>query len=545
MPGTGGALGHRPVTPGSPGAGVRLLQPSLEEACRRWADRPAVTFEGVTTSYRELWEKVEALAAGYQRLGVEPGDRVVCQLRNCPEHMVAMNAAWACGAIHAGTDNDLTGPELSWLVDRTEASVLVFQPRGDAADPLAPVRAVHEVRPATKIVLHEAAPAGDGQVSMADLLREGAGAPAFEPRYPGPDETGLLLLTSGTTGRPKAVMETLRGCWAKMQFFADAFLPGPDDVHLLFLPIGHVFGLRLSMLALLSGGRLVLLDRFTPAEAARLVREEGVTVLPGMPTHFTLLLDALGPEAHDVGNLRWAVSAAASLPRPLVERIYATLGTEILYVYGCSENFTTLTTDRDEILGGSVGRTVFEAPAGEPPDGTIRAVRPEDHTPLPPGEVGELAFGARGPVHYWRAPDTATDGWYYTGDLGRVDPDGRIYVLGRLKELVNRGGLKVSPTEIETATSRHPGVADAAVVGTPDPVLGEAICACIVPAADDGPDLSELRSFLGRSLARHKLPDELAVVSAIPRTKIGKVDRPALVAAVLAGGGPTERLRPR
>ena len=532
---------------GSSRSDVGLLQPSLHAACRRWADRPAITFRGATLSYGELWEKVEALAAGYRRLGVRAGDRIVCQLPNNPEHVVAMNAAWACGAIHAGTDNDLTGPELSWLVDRTEASVLVFQPRPDAADPLAPVRAVHEARPATKVVVHDAGTAGKGQVSMAELLGAGAGvgAPGVEPRYPSPDETGLLLLTSGTTGRPKAVMETLRGCWAKMQFFADAFSPGPGDVHLLFLPMGHVFGLRLSMLALLSGGRLVLLDRFSPGEAARLVTEEGVTVLPGMPTHFTLLLDAVDPSRHEMGSLRWAVSAAASLPRPLVERIYATLGCEILYVYGCSENFTTLTTDRDELLGGSVGRTVFEAPEGEPPDGSIRAVRPDDHAPLPPGEVGELAFGARGPVRYWRAPDTATDGWYYTGDLGRVDPDGRVYVLGRIKELVNRGGLKVSPTEIEAAVSRHPGVADAAVVGTPDPVLGEAICACIVPAGEHRPDLGELRSFLGRSLARHKLPDELAVVPAIPRTKIGKVDRPALVATLSAAGGTTERLRPR
>jgi acyl-CoA synthetase (AMP-forming)/AMP-acid ligase II len=342
-------------------------------------------------------------------------------------------------------------------------------------------------------------------------------------------------------------METLRGCWAKMQFFADAFRPGPDDVHLLYLPMGHVFGLRLSLIALLSGGRLVLLDRFSPGEAARLVTEERVTVLPGMPTHFTLLLDTLDPARHDVRSLRWAISAAASLPPPLVERIYGTLGCEMLYVYGCSENFTTQTTDRDEILGGSVGRWVFRAPDGEPPDGTIVAVDPVDHRPLDRGEVGELAFGARGPVHYWKAPDAASDGWYYTGDLGRVDPDGRVYVVGRLKELVNRGGLKVSPSEIETAARGHPGVADAAVVGTPDPVLGEAICLCVVPSGGgaERPDLAELRAFLGRSLARHKLPDELAVVAAIPRTKIGKVDRPALLADLTAAGGPTERLRPR
>jgi non-ribosomal peptide synthetase component E (peptide arylation enzyme) len=126
-----------------------------------------------------------------------------------------------------------------------------------------------------------------------------------------------------------------------------------------------------------------------------------------------------------------------------------------------------------------------------------------------------------------------------------MDAEGRLYVLGRLKELVNRGGLKVSPSEIEAAVAQHPGVSDAAVVGTPDPVLEEAICACIVPAGDGVPGLAELRSFLAGTLARHKLPDELAVVASIPRTRIGKVDRPALAAAVAAAGGPDERLRPR
>ncbi|MDQ6911013.1 MAG: fatty acid--CoA ligase family protein, partial [Actinomycetota bacterium] len=273
------------------------------------------------------------------------------------------------------------------------------------------------------------------------------------------------------------------------------------------------------------------------------VAEEGVTVLPATPTHLGLLLGALDAE-HDLRRLRWVISAAASLPKGLAERVYREMGVEILFIYGCSENFTTRTVDRDDILAGSVGNTVFSGPEGTPPDGSIRAVHPPDHSPLAAGEVGELAFGARRPVRYWKAPDAAEDGWYYTGDLGRVDPDGRVYVLGRLKEMVNRGGLKVSPTEVEAAAIRHPAVADAAVVATPDPVLGEAVCTCIVPAGDDPPNLAELREFLSESLARHKLPDELAVVDAIPRTVIGKVDRHALAAAVTAKGS-LQRLRPR
>ncbi|HEX3623702.1 MAG TPA: class I adenylate-forming enzyme family protein [Acidimicrobiales bacterium] len=531
-------------------AATDRLEPSLHAACRRWPDRPALTFGGVTISYAELWAKVENLARAYVRLGVEPGDRIVCQLRDCPEHAVAINAAWACGAIHVGTDNDLTGAELSWLVDRTEAKVLVFQPPAGTPDPTAALRAVRAARPATILVVHGAGSDADpdvaGALPMAGLLGGDGVAPPFEPRNRDRHETGLLLLTSGTTGRPKAVMETLPACWAKMQFFADAFRPGPQDVHLLYLPVSHVFGMRLAMLALLSGGRLVLAERFTAGHALRVIAEERVTVLPGMPAHFTLLLGALDPSRHDTGTLRWAISAASNLPPPLVEEIYDRLGVDLLYVYGCSENFTVATTDRDEIRRGSVGRRVFKGPDGTPPDGTVAVLEPGCATVLAPGEIGELAFGAAHPVRYWQAPDAATDGWYRTGDLGRIDPDGTVYVLGRLKELINRGGLHVSPSEVETAVRLHPGVADSAVVATPDPVVGEAICACVVPAAAGSPTLADLREFLAPVLARHKLPDELCVVDTIPRTKIGKVDRQALAASVLAAGADgCERWRPR
>jgi len=525
---------------------MTTLAPSLRQACERWSERPAITFRGTTTiTYGELWRQVDALAAAYRRMGVRPGDRIVCQFRNCPEYVVVVAAAWECGAVHVGTDNDLTGPELAWLVDRTDAGVLAFQPWSDATDALDALGDVRRARAQTQVILHEVCPDDEGHQCLKDLL--GAEPPLDAPVGPalGRDDTAVLHLTSGTTGHPKAVRETLPAFWAKMQFFADAFHPVPDDVMLLYLPMGHVFGVRLGLMTLLTGGRLVLMERFSPSLALNVIAEAGVTVLPGMPTHLNLILAALDGAANDVSTLRWVVSAAATLPRGLAEAIYERLGVEILFVYGCSENFTTCTVDRDEILSGSVGSTVFSGPEGTPPDGSVRAVNPLDHTPIPAGAEGELAFGARRPVQYWRAPDAATDGWYYTGDLGRVDTDGQVYVLGRLKELVNRGGLKVSPTEVEAVAVRHPGVADAAVVGTPDPVLGEAVCTCIVPAGEHPPTLSELRDFLGRSLARHKLPDELALVDDIPRTVIGKVDRPALVATVLANEPARQRMKPQ
>ncbi|HVM14419.1 MAG TPA: class I adenylate-forming enzyme family protein [Egibacteraceae bacterium] len=514
------------------------LSPSLEEACLRWSSRPAVTFEGTTITYETLWDRVVALARAYERLGVGRGDRVLCQLRNGPEHVVAVAAAWLRGAVHVGADNDLTGRELSRLVERLDAAALLFQPAKDATDPLAPLRVVADVSPSTRLIVHGAA--SGPHHSLAELLEEDGTVSAD---LPGPLDPAVIFLTSGTTGEPKAVVETLLAHWAKMQFFTDAFAPGPDDVHLLYLPIAHVFGLRLALLALLRGGRLVLMERFSPDRALDLVGRERVTVMPAVPAHLRLLRSRYHPGRHDVSSLRWVLSAASNLPSQLAQWVYDTLDARILYVFGCSEGFTTRTTDPADILAGSVGNTVFRGPPGTPADGTVRILDPSEGTPLPAGETGEIAFGAAVPVPYWDHPAAATDGWYRTGDLGRLDDEGRLYVVGRLKELINRAGLHVSAAEVEMALVRHPGVADAGVIAAPDPVVGEAVCACVTPADSQPPSLEELRRFLADTLARHKLPDELCIVDAIPRTVIGKVDRRALAARVVAGDAPRERHR--
>jgi acyl-CoA synthetase (AMP-forming)/AMP-acid ligase II len=540
------------------------LAPSLEEACHRWSSRPAITFHGATITYAELWSRVQRLARSLLELGVKPGDRVVCQLPNCPEHVIAIAATWAAGAIHVGTDNDLTGAELARLVGQVGAAAVIFQPRQGSSDRLASLAAVAQSAPGTILVLHEPPQSqeldgiqpseldGVGLHRFSNLVDPDALDPAASkeclPSQPGPDEVSVLLLTSGTTGKSKAVMESRSACWAKMQFFADAYIPGPDDVHLLYLPIAHVFGFRLGLIALLSGGRLVLLDRFTPDGALALVSEEAVTILPGMPTHLSLLLGAPDSAIRRCTSLRWCLSAASQLPVRIAQGVYDQLGAQLLYVFGCAEGFTIRTTDPADILAGSVGSTVFQGPPGTAQDGTVAVMGPGREGLLPAGEVGEIVFGARCPVRYWDDPDTATDGWYHTGDLGKMDELGRVFVVGRLKELVNRGGLKVSPSEIETAIMRHGAISDAGVIASPDPVLGEAICACIVSSRDGPsatPDLAGLRAFLGNMLARHKLPDELCAVPEIPRTKIGKVNRPALRALVVDRDLPRERLRPR
>lgn len=521
---------------------VKSLCPDLASACRQWSTSAAIAHGDTALTYQQLWDRVQALAGAYRRMGISPGERVMCALRTCPEHVIAMHAAWQCGAIHVGVHNELTAAELGALVRRIEPAALLFQPRGrdnsrDALD------AVAEGFPAVARVVHGDDP-GPGELALAELIAS-EGDPGISRAARGPEEASVLFLTSGSTGRAKAVVDSLEGLWGKVAFFHRGFRPGPDDVHLMYLPICHAFGMKLSTLALLSGGRLVLLDRFSPSAALRLVDREGVTVLPATPTHLSILLAELDQGPHRIDTLRWVPTAAAPLPGTLAEQVYRRLGVDIFSVYGCSEGFLCVTTERDDVLAGSVGHTVYHGPPGTPPAGTMRVVDPDRGSVLGPGELGEVVFGANSPVRYWDEPAAGTDGWYHSGDLGRLDEDGRLFILGRRKELVNRGGLKVSSGEVESVLSRHPAVADAAVVPSPDPVLGEAICACVVPAGPLPPTLADVREFLAASLARHKLPDELCVIERVPRSSIGKVDRAALASLALGGEVPRERLRSR
>ena len=523
-------------------AGGRIVAASLAESCERWADRPALSDGGRTLTYREMGARIAALARGYRALGVAPGDRIACQLPPSPEYVIAMAAAWECGAVHASAHPDLTGPELSALVGRVGATVLLFQPRPHLADPESPLRATLEAHPEVRAIVHGRPPRAD-ETALAALLSSGGETMASSPPSP-PQGVSVLLRTSGTTGLAKTVMETLPALWAKVQFFAGAVQPGPDDVHLMFLPVSHAFGMKLALMALATGGRLVLSERFSPASALESIGRHGVTVLPATPTHLTLLLRALDPSRHQTASLRWVPTAAAPLMPALAAAVYERLGAEIMNVYGCSEGFLTLTTRREDVLLGSVGRSVFRGPPGSPPDGRMAILQLERDEALAAGATGEIAFGASQPVRYWGEPPLAAGGWYRTGDVGSMDAQGRLYVRGRLKELINRGGLKVPCTEVEAALRGVAAVADCAVIPNPDPVLGEAICACVVPAAEPAPELDAIRASLSGVLARHKLPDELCVLEEIPRTSMGKVDRVELVARVRHGTVQRARSRP-
>ncbi|MBD0323470.1 MAG: long-chain fatty acid--CoA ligase, partial [Aldersonia sp.] len=448
---------------------MNTLNAALTDAVRRWSDRPAIQFEDRVTTYAGLADLVARLAAAYQELGVRRGDRLVCQVGNRPEHLVAAATAWDRAAVHVAADHELPGPELCGYLHRTDAKALLYAPITGVADPYEPLRMVRKRHPNVRVIVVGGDPL-PGTVAFHDLVDTPPAADSVLPNPPTADDPAAIFTTSGTTGAPKMPMGyhgKLHRSWTRL---GKELGFGSDDVHLSHLPLAHGLGLMLMTAALMTGGKLVLVERFSAAAVLPLVERERATVLHGSPAHFTLLLDRLDGEPCDISSLRIGVASGAAFTPTLLRSIFDRMDMDLMLMYGASEGVGVGTTDRAEMLGGSVGR---------PEPGTV-AIMDEAGEPLPAGRSGEIAF-SRGvsPVRYWEAPrdgapagpapEQAT-GWYHSGDLGRIDAEGRLYVLGRVKDQINRGGLKVDPLEVEEALLRCPDIADAAVLGVANPV---------------------------------------------------------------------------
>lgn len=494
------------------------LGAALETSYNIFADNPAIWWRGRTASYRELGAAAAGLADSYRQLGVGKGDRVICQLRNGPDFLIAALAAWKVGAIHVGLDRDLTPVEVVRMAEFMRPTVLLANGRGGTDLPTLVGLLRHAAIPVVVVSDSELVPAGC--LCLSSLLSGGAVGVASAPTHLSPEDPAVILVTSGTTGQPKGVVRhhgQLLGHWKTTATFLNA---GPEDKHLVQLPLAYGFGFGLAVAGLLTGGVLMVLDHFSARPTLRLIARERITILNGTPPHFALILADFDRSRVDVSSLRCGAGSGASFPPSLLARIFSEFGMDFVYTYGCSEGLGWKTTDKDEMLKGSVGR---------PPSHQIRVVG-ADGRPLPLGQVGEIVVRKTHPVVYWGHPlvHTRDPDWHHMGDLGRVDEDGYLYVFGRTTMQINRGGLKVDPGEVESVALTHAELRDAAVVGVPDPVVGEVICICTVPREGSGPSLEQLRGYLGRSLATNKLPEKLCVLDRIPRTKIGKVDRVAL-----------------
>jgi len=490
----------------------------LGERARLTPDKTALVF--VTTgdrfTYRELDRRAAACARQWRALGIAKGERVGILSENRPEYVDAFFAAGKSGAILAPLSTRMTARELEFIVRDAGLKCLIYsaQCAGIAGALHGAVEIAHWIGLDSRIC--------ESDVSYNDIPPgEGPGPRGFEPARCGPEDIYCLLYTSGTTGKPKGVMIPHRMvAFNGYNTVVNWELRG-SDVAPIFTPMYHAGGLAVFLVPLFTiGGTVVLHSRFDAPEVWRTVEAEGCTVMFGVPTIFKMLMEAPEFARADLGRLRWCISGGAPLPAYII-RAYQRRGLTFKQGYGLTEvgvNCFSMTAEESARKAGSIGKPMLYTQA------RLADTGGQD---VAAGEIGELWL--RGPHvcrGYWNNPEATAaaldgDGWFHTGDLARRDEDGFFYIAGRLKDMIISGGTNIYPAEIEAELLLHPAVADAAVVGVPHETWGEVGVAFVVAGAPVSAE--ELITFLSARLGRYKLPKDIILMAALPRTAYGKV----------------------
>ncbi len=510
----------------------RSLGTLLHEAAGRNPSRTAVVAGANRMTYRELSTAADELASGLLGIGVRPLDRVVVQLPNIVEFVSLLFALFRIGAIPVLALPGHRKSEIAHLCAHSDAVAYIVKDRFQGYDYRRLAREIRADVPGLRHVLV----VGDPEEFSAL-----AGVRADPGPFPHVDssEPALFLLSGGTTGLPKMIPRTHDDYAYNLRACAEALRVDGDSTYLAANPVAHnaALGCPGVLGTLLAGGKAVLAASPSPDEAFPLIRREGVTLTTLVPPLVRLWVEAATAEPIDFSGLLLQVGSAKFSPA-LAVRTRKVLGCQLTQWFGLSEGMLTYTRldDPDEVVLYTEGRPL--AAADE-----ILVGHPSSGVTIAQGEQGELL--ARGPYTirgYYKAPEQnarsfTADGYFRTGDLVTLTAGGNLVISGRIKDIINRGGDKVSAEEVADHLGAHPHVSDVAVVGIPDTVLGERICAFVISANGDL-RLPALKAFLReRGLATYKLPDQLVQVDGFPHTPVGKVDKAALRAAApdLAG----------
>ena len=499
----------------------------LDRAASQTPDAPAIVANGESATYGVLAQRVAALAGGLKTLGLGCGDVVAVQLPNRAEYLVSYLAICAIGGVMTTLYVPCRAAEMESLLGHSRARAFIgldemgdFKPAQTVLDLSDRIDALKHV-----IVLGDAP---DGACSFADL----AGAAPHDPcDGPVAADPFLLLYTSGTSAQPKGVPLAYQGILGNARLGVSEHGLTAADRILSAAPFGHLYALYSFHLALAAGAATVLLPAFTPPDLARTLEAEAVTVVFAAPAHIAACLGAGLLNADALSRLRLAVlsgsAVAPSVATGLQERM---ANGHVTQLWGMTETQAGLYTrpgDAIETVAGSAGR---------PSPGTeVRVVGPDDAV-LPAGEEGELHV--RGSLlfpGYFNHPEAnrdafTTDGWFRTGDLAVIGAGGNVAITGRCKDVINRGGVKYNPRDIEDLLAAHPQIDMAAIVPVPDPVLGERACCCITVAGDTAPSLEAICAYLDEhGVAKVRWPERLEVVDAMPLTATRKIIKGRLI----------------
>ena len=518
---------------------AKLPAERVDVAARLWRtavarpDHLALRAGDARITYGELHRRVDAATAALQARGVGPGSRVAFVLGTTPTFVEVAAAVLRAGAAMVPLLPGLAPDELRFAIADAGAEVVIVGPErleavaalGDELTDLRHLIAADV--PEEELDRFDDTPAEI--TSWAAACRDAAAGGAPDRVERGPDDLAALVYTSGTTGRPRGAMLTRGNLAANQdQSLAGRFHVGPDDVILLVLPLAHIYSLNVGLgAAITAGATMVLVERFDPDACLAAIEEHGVSVVLGAPPMYVAWVAGDALERTDLSSVRLAVSGAAPLPVPVLERFRALTGITIEEGYGLTEASPSVcaTSMAERAVPGSVGLPL--------PDVEVRIVGEDGHD-VDHGEDGEL--WVRGPnvfQGYWndlQASEAALtpDGWLRTGDVAIRDEEGLIYLVDRLKDLVIVNGFNVYPREVERVLLGSGALAQAAVVGAPHPLTGETLVAYVVPLPEVEVDVDDLETRCRAELARYKCPSRIEVVDAVPTTATGKVRRRAL-----------------
>lgn len=512
---------------------------ALEAQVAEHPDRVFLLYGDRRLTYRQVDARATAMAAALHQLGIERGDRIALTLPNWPEFVISAFAAAKLGAIIVPLNPRYTVPELKYMLRHSEAAAVVCAERFGDVDFLELFESLLVSLPDLQYLVtvgEEDLWYDDRIYQFEDLVSAGEGRELPEVELDPAEDTFAILYTSGTMGKPKGVALTHRNLLVPAAEVADAVGLSADDVVYGVTTIFHVFGLGPGVLGTMMGGAaLVLQEQFDAAEALELIERHGVTVHYGVPTVFVTELREPERERRNLSSLRVGLVAGAPIGDELVRRIRLELCPTLLVAYSLTETASAVSLTRPSDSEEKQVHTV-----GRPMKGTEVRVLDLDGTVLPEESLGEIAVRGPGVMKgYYRQPgETAQaidqDGFFLTGDLGIVDDEGYVHIVGRRKELIIRGGFNVYPREVEDRIYAHPAIQDVAVVGLPHEVLGEVVCACIVPVEGAIVTGAEVKEWCRGALADYKVPDLVRFLDSFPLTGSGKVRRVELARMITA-----------
>jgi non-ribosomal peptide synthetase component E (peptide arylation enzyme) len=489
-------------------------------------EREALVDSRRRVTYRELKDGIDRTAAVLKAHGIGRGDVVTIQLPNWIEFAFVFFALELIGAVANKISPDFRSREVSYILRFSKSRAYVCSHNFKGFDYPGMVRALMPELPDLRFICVVDGAGENDTVSLAAELAVTPPLSESERVAMSADEVFRMAFTSGTTGNPKCVLHSFNTTLPACRVLTRDMQASETDVFLIYLPVGLNWGYLLLVQALLLGARVVLLDRFSGRAALELIVREKVTFVASAPASLIAMLNEPDLDRFDCSSLRVVITGGASCPVETLRAFQRRMSGHLIELYGMLETgyhaYTRLTDD-PETVNGTIGRCV---------EGMGLRLIDAEGRDVPRGQEGEIA--ADGPsVHlgYYNNPQAnaeafTVDGWFRTGDLGVVADDaGNVRIVGRSKEIINRGGKKFFPREVEEILYTHPKVLHAAMVGIADLRLGERNCLCVVPKNGATVSLAEFTDFLRDQVATYKLPERLEVLDELPFTPTGKIQR--------------------